>query len=76
VSLSVAELISRAAEHVGASEPMFFIGATLAHIGRLQRFFQAVHADSSDEARPIRATLQSIRLPSQYQYSWRTRRAQ
>jgi len=35
VSLSVAELISRAAEHVDASEPMFIIGATLAHVGRL-----------------------------------------
>ena len=76
VSLSVAELISRAAEHVGVSEPMFIIGATLAHIGRLQRFFQAAHADSPDEARVIRDTLGSIRLPPQYQYSRRTRRVQ
>lgn len=76
VSLSVAELITRAAEHVGASEPMFIIGATLAHIGRLQRFFQAAHADSPDEARAIRSTLESIRLPSQYKYSRRSRRVQ
>jgi uncharacterized protein (DUF1778 family) len=76
VSLPVAELISRAAAHVGASEPMFIIGATLAHIGRLQRCFQAVHADSPDEARAIRSTLEGIRLPAQYQYSRRARRVQ
>lgn len=75
VSLSVAELITRAAEHVGASEPMFIIGATLAHIGRLQRFFQAAHADTPDEARAIRATLESIKLPAQYQYAHRVRRS-
>ena len=63
VSLSVAELITRAAEHVGASEPMFIIGATLAHIGRLQRFFQAVHADSPEEARAIRPRSRGSSFP-------------
>jgi hypothetical protein len=75
VSLSVAELITRAAEHVHASEPMFIIGATLAHIGRLQRYFQATHADGPDEAESIRAALESITLPRQYQYPHRARRS-
>ncbi len=75
VSLSVAELISRAAEHVYASEPMFIIGATLAHIGRLQKCFRAVHADSPEEARAIRKALARIELPRQYQYSRRNRQA-
>jgi uncharacterized protein (DUF1778 family) len=69
VSLSVAELISRAAEHVGASEPLFIIGATLAHIGRLQRCFHANHADSPEEARAISGALGAIKLPAQYRYS-------
>ena len=72
VSLSVAELISRAAEHVHASEPFFIAGATLAHIGRLQAFFTAAHADSPEEARAIKAALEKIRLPPQYQYPRRT----
>ncbi len=76
VSLSVAELITRAAEHVHASEPMFIVGATLAHIGRLQRFFPAAHADGPEEAGAIRAALERIRLPPQYQYSRRSRRVQ
>jgi hypothetical protein len=75
VSLSVAELISRAAEHVGASEPLFIIGATLAHIGRLQRFFRADHADSPEEARAIRAGLERIKLPPQYRYRAGKRRS-
>jgi uncharacterized protein (DUF1778 family) len=73
VSLSVAELITRAAEHVGASEPMFIIGATLAHIGRMQRCFQASHAGSPDEAHAICAALVNIQLPPQYQYRRRAR---
>jgi uncharacterized protein (DUF1778 family) len=72
VSLSVAELLSRAAEHVHASEVMFIVGATLAHIGRLQKFFRAVHADSSEEARAIKSALEKIKLPAQYQYARRT----
>jgi uncharacterized protein DUF3943 len=42
VSLPVAEIITRAAEHVHASEPMFIIGATLAHIGRLKACFKGI----------------------------------
>jgi uncharacterized protein (DUF1778 family) len=68
VSLSVAELITRAAEHVHASEVMFIVGATLAHIGRLQKFFGATHADSPEEARAMKSALDKIKLPAQYQY--------
>jgi hypothetical protein len=74
VSLSVAELITRAAEHVHASEPMFIVGATLAHIGRLQRFFRAIHADGPEEAQAIRAELEKIKVPPQYQYARRGKR--
>jgi len=72
VSLSVAELITRAAEHVHASEVMFIVGATLAHIGRLQSFFQASHADSPGEARAIKSDLDRIVLPGRFRYA-RTR---
>ena len=68
VSLPVAEIITRAAEHVHASEPMFIIGATLAHIGRLKACFKAIHADTPEEARAIRADLDKIKLPPQYEY--------
>ena len=71
VSLSVAELITRAAEHVHASEVMFIVGATLAHIGRLQKFLRAVHADSPEEVRAIKSALDRIRLPVPYQYRHR-----
>ncbi len=75
VSLSVAEIISRAAEHVQASEVMFIVGSTLAHIGRLQHCFQADHADTPEESRAILAALESIKLPAQYQYPRRARRS-
>lgn len=75
VSLSVAELLSRAAEHVHASEVMFIVGATLAHIGRLQKWFKADHADSPEEARAIKSALDKIKLPAQYQYVRRARKA-
>ena len=68
VSLSSAELITRAAEYVHASEPLFLIGATLAHIGRLQKCLRVIHADTPEEAREIRAKLERIKLPAQYQY--------
>ena len=68
VSLSVAEIITRAAEHVHASEPMFIIGATLAHIGRLKACFKVIHADTPEEARAICADLEKIKLPPHYQY--------
>ncbi len=75
VSLSVAELITRAAEHVHASEPMFIIGATLAHVGRLKGCFKVIHADTPEEARLLRADLDKIKLPAQYQYPRRAKRA-
>ncbi len=74
VSLSVAEIITRAAEHVHASEPMFIVGATLAHIGRLKACFKVIHADTPEEASDIRNALESIRLPPQYQYPRKSRR--
>ena len=74
VSLPVAEIITRAAEHVHASEPMFIIGATLAHIGRLKACFKGIHADDPEEARDIRAALDKIKLPPQYQYPPRSKR--
>jgi hypothetical protein len=63
----------RAAEHVHASEVMFIVGATLAHIGRLQKCFQADHADSPEEARAIKSALERIKVPAQYQYPRRRR---
>jgi uncharacterized protein (DUF1778 family) len=74
VSLPVAEIITRAAEHVHASEPMFIIGATLAHVGRLKACFKAIHADTPEEARAIRAGLDDIALPPRYQYPRRARK--
>jgi hypothetical protein len=75
VSLPVAEIITRAAEHVHASEPMFIIGATLAHIGRLKASFKAIHADTPEEARAIRADIEKIKLPAQYEYPRRGKRS-
>ena len=75
VSLPVAEVITRAAEHVHASEPLFIIGSTLAHIGRLKACFKAIHADDPEEARAIRSELEKIKLPPQYQYPRRSKRA-
>lgn len=46
---------------------MFIVGATLAHIGRLQKWFRAVHADSPEEARAIKSALDTIKLPTQCQ---------
>jgi hypothetical protein len=74
VSLPVAEIITRAAEHVHASEPQFIIGATLAHVGRLKARFKAIHADTPEEARAIRAGLDKIKLPPQYQSPRRSKR--
>jgi hypothetical protein len=74
VSLPVAEIITRAAEHVHATEPLFIIGATLAHVGRLKACFKAIHADTPEEARAICAALEKIKLPSRYQYPPRAKR--
>ena len=74
VGLPVAEIITRAAEHVHASEPMFIVGATLALVGRLKACFKAIHADTPEEARAICAALEKIKLPSQYRYPPRSKR--
>ena len=74
VSLPVAEIVTRAAEHVHASEPLFIIGSTLAHIGRLKACFKGIHAETPEEARDIRAGLDKIKLPPQYQYPPRLKR--
>ena len=74
MSLPVAEIITRAAEHVHASEPMFIIGATLAHIGRLQKLFRGMHAETPEEARAITAALEKIKVSARYQYPRRVKR--
>ncbi len=66
--VTVAELMSLAAERVKASETLFIVGSTLAYIGRLQKFYRGVHAGSPEEAREMKAALQKIRLPPQYRY--------
>jgi uncharacterized protein (DUF1778 family) len=73
VSLPVAEIITRAAEHVHASEPMFIIGATLAHVGRLKACFKGIHAETPEGARVIRAGLDKIKLPPRYQHPRHTK---
>jgi hypothetical protein len=74
VSLPVAEIITRAAEHVHASEPMFIVGSTLAHIGRLKACFKGIHAETPEEARDIRAGLDKIKLLGQYHYPPKAKR--
>jgi hypothetical protein len=66
--VTVAELMSAAAAHVQASEPLFIIGATLAYLGRLQACYQGTHALSKEDAREVRAALRKIKLPEQYRY--------
>lgn len=66
--VTVAELMTRAAEHVGASEPLFIIGSAMAYIGRLQECYQGSHAATPQDARESRAALKRIRLPEQYRY--------
>ena len=68
VSLPLAELVTRAAEHVHASEPHFIVGATLAYVGRLQKCFRGIHADTPEEAQKMRADLQRIKVPAKFQY--------
>jgi hypothetical protein len=67
--VTVAELMSIAAEHVKASETLFIVGSTLAYVGRLQSCYRGRHAESPESARESRAALRKIRLPSQYHYS-------
>jgi hypothetical protein len=66
--VTVAELMAAAAEHVGVSEPLFIIGATLAYIGRLQSRFQGTQMDASEDAGAARAALRQIKLPPRYRY--------
>ena len=66
--ITVAELMSIAAKHVGASETRFIVGSTLAYVGRLQKCYRGVLAASPNEAREVRAALQKIKLPPQYRY--------
>jgi len=73
VSLPLAELIRRGAQHVRASEPQFVIGSTLAYVGRLQRCFEGLCAETPHEGQKMRVELQRIKIPPQYQY--RSRRA-
>ncbi len=71
VSVALAELARRAAEHVGASEPNFMLGATLAYIGRLQRLFEGTAAETPAEGDKMKVSLRRIQLPPQYQYRGR-----
>lgn len=71
-SITLAEVIGRAARYVDASEPKFIVGATLAYIGRLQRCY-ACEYETPEEREKIRAALREIKIPAQYQY--RARRA-
>jgi hypothetical protein len=66
--ITVAELMSTAAEHVGVSETLFIVGATLAYVGRLQSSYRGVQAASPEAAKETRAALRRIRLPERYQY--------
>jgi hypothetical protein len=66
--VTVAELMSMAATHVGVSEPLFIVGATLAYIGRLQSCYEGTRAASDDAARDTRAALRKIRLPERFRY--------
>jgi hypothetical protein len=74
VRLPVAEIVTRAPEAVHASEPMFIIGPTLAHIGRLKACFKGIDADTPEEAREIRAGLDKTKLKSEYRYPPKARR--
>lgn len=68
VSHALAELIRRAREHVHASAPQFIIGSTLAYVGRLQRCFEGLSAQTPEEGARMRAALRKIKLPAHYQY--------
>jgi len=66
--ITVAELMSIAAEHVKASETLFCVGSTLAYLGRLQSCYQGIQAESPEVAKETRAALRRIKLPEQYLY--------
>ncbi len=67
LSLPIAELTSRAAQAIHASEPMFIIGSTLAYIGRLEASFGGIAADSPEEAEALMTDLAKIKLPAQFE---------
>ena len=69
--VTVAELMSAAAELVNASETLFIVGSTMAYVGRLQACYRGTHAASSQDARESRAALRKIRLPERYRYAAR-----
>jgi hypothetical protein len=75
MSIPLAELVTRGAQHVNASEPQFIVGSTLAYVGRLQRCFEALHAETPEEGKRMLRDLQRIKLPAQYQYPPRRNRA-
>jgi hypothetical protein len=66
--ITVAELMSIAAEHVKTSETLFIVGSTLAYVGRLQSCYQGVYAASPDAGKEARAALRKLRLPERYRY--------
>ncbi len=66
--ITVAELMSIAAELVKASETLFIVGSTLAYVGRLQRCYQGLQAASPEDAKETRAALREIFLPPRYRY--------
>ena len=66
--VTVAELMSIAAEHVGASETLFIVGSTLAYVGRLQSCYQGLQAASAEDAKESRAALRRLRVPDRYRY--------
>jgi hypothetical protein len=73
LSLTVAELLSRAVKHVAISEAQFIVGATLAYVGRLQKTYSASEAETKEEGRAVCKALQRIKLPSQYEYRPKSR---
>jgi hypothetical protein len=66
--VTVAELMSTAAQMVNASETLFIVGSTMAYVGRLQACYRGAHAASPADARESRAALRKIRLPERYRY--------
>jgi hypothetical protein len=66
--VTVAELMSTAAAHVQASEPLFIIGSTMAYVGRLQHCYEGLQAATPEAARESRSALRKIKLPARYRY--------
>ena len=60
--------MSIAAVHVGASETLFIVGATLVYVGRLQSCYRGTQLNSPEEAKEARDALRLIKLPAQFRY--------